>query len=151
MAARTATEKGTPADTSLKTNPKVPESNPSMRPWRDLPDELRDENRNQAVGIKDKLYQLGYELTPRARTGSAPPRFTTEQIELLAEREHERFEQSKRERGWTYGPVRDNDKLIHPCLVPWKKLPEDEKEKDRDAVRNIPELIALAGFSVVKS
>jgi hypothetical protein len=127
------------------------ESNPSMRPWRELPGDLKQENRNQAISIKQKLYRLGYELSPRARTCAVPLRFTPEQVEQLAEQEHERFVASKRERGWTYGPVRDNARLIHPCLVPWNELSEVEREKDRDAVRNIPELVALAGFAAIRS
>ena len=41
------------------------------------------------------------------------------------------------------------DKEHHPSLVPWEALSESEKEKDRDTVRNIPELLELAGFGVV--
>jgi len=32
--------------------------------------------------------------------------------------------------GWTYGTVKDAAYLIHPCLVPYDELPEDQKIKD---------------------
>jgi hypothetical protein len=35
-------------------------------------------------------------------------------------------------------------------LIKWEKLPEEEREKDRDAVRNIPEVLALVGLAVVR-
>lgn len=32
--------------------------------------------------------------------------------------------------GWKYGPVKDEAKKEHPCLVPWDKLPLEERMKD---------------------
>ena len=40
---------------------------------------------------------------------------------------------------------------LHKCLVPWEKLPEEEKEKDRDMMRGIPVILARAGYAIVKS
>ena len=37
---------------------------------------------------------------------------------------------------------RTRQRKLHNCLVPWKKLPEEEKEKDRDLVRGIPVILA---------
>ena len=33
--------------------------------------------------------------------------------------------------GWRYGPCRDDEKKLTPCLVPYGELPEVEKEYDR--------------------
>ena len=35
--------------------------------------------------------------------------------------------------GWTYGPQRDDARKEHPCLVPYKQLPDSEKVYDRNA------------------
>jgi hypothetical protein len=68
--------------------------------------------------------------------------------------------------GWTYGEVWNEEHRIHPCLLPWSEadranyaeyagaigpgiLPEEEKEKDRNAVRDIPIILSKAGFKVV--
>ena len=59
-------------------------------------------------------------------------------LEMLAEAEHERWMQSKLDEGWAYAPKTDRAKKLHKCLVPWEKLPDKEKEKDRDLVRGIP-------------
>ena len=68
--------------------------------------------------------------------------------------------------GWKYASSRNDDLKLHPCLLPWSEedranyaeytesigpgiLPEVEKDKDRNAVCDIPELLAKAGFKVV--
>ena len=32
--------------------------------------------------------------------------------------------------GWVYGPVKDADKKIHPCMVPYRELPVEQRAKD---------------------
>lgn len=32
--------------------------------------------------------------------------------------------------GWVHGATKDPDKKTHPCMVPYDKLPEDQKVKD---------------------
>ena len=51
--------------------------------------------------------------------------------------------------GWkpTNG-AKDPDRKLHPTLVPWDELPEAEKEKDRDAIRGLPAMLARAGFEL---
>ena len=55
----------------------------------------------------------------------------------------------RRADGWTLG-ARDDKARTHPSLVPWDELPESEKEKDRDVVRAIPDLLAAAGLTIVR-
>lgn len=33
--------------------------------------------------------------------------------------------------GWTYGEVKDVEKLTHPCMLPYDQLPEEQKTKDK--------------------
>ncbi|OBS69240.1 hypothetical protein A6R68_02219, partial [Neotoma lepida] len=47
--------------------------------------------------------------------------------EKLAENIHELWVMNKIELGWQYGPVRDDNKRQHPCLVEFCKLPEQER------------------------
>lgn len=44
---------------------------------------------------------------------------------------HEAWCEFKREHGWTYGEVKDENARTHPCLVPYKDLPPDQKLKDQ--------------------
>jgi hypothetical protein len=72
-------------------------------------------------------------------------------LEILAEAEHNRWMQSKFEDGWAYASESDRAKKLHKLLISWDKLPEEKKEKDRDLVRGIPEILARAGYAIVKS
>ncbi len=122
----------------------------ALVPYAELPEELKEANRLNVRDIPSKLATAGYILTP-ARSNELPFTFPGEALEKLAEAEHERWMQSRLDDGWTYTPQTDGFRKNHNCLVPWKELPEEEKDKDRDLVRGIPEILARAGYAVVKS
>lgn len=46
------------------------------------------------------------------------------------EMSHEGWCEERLSTGWVYGPVKDTEKKIHPCLVPYEQLPEIQKAKD---------------------
>ena len=50
--------------------------------------------------------------------------------------------------GWTYGPVRDDAKKQHPCLVPYADLPESEKDYDRATAISTLKLICKMGYEI---
>jgi hypothetical protein len=52
--------------------------------------------------------------------------------------------------GWNGAGKRDEITKEHPDLVDWEQLPEATREKDRDTVRQLPELLADAGFRIVR-
>lgn len=72
-------------------------------------------------------------------------------LERLAEAAHKVWMEGKLRDGWKYGPVTDKDKKIHNCLLPYDRLGESDKESDRDFVRGIPKILALAGYKIVKA
>jgi len=43
---------------------------------------------------------------------------------------HASWSEHKRAQGWVYGPVKDDLKKTHPCLVGYSLLPKDQKIKD---------------------
>lgn len=45
--------------------------------------------------------------------------------------QHEAWRQDKVEQGWVHGEVKDAEKKIHPCLVPFNELPEFQQKKDK--------------------
>jgi len=47
-----------------------------------------------------------------------------------AEDQHNEWCDFKRAEGWVYGPVKDTEKKIHPCLVPYAELPFEQRVKD---------------------
>jgi hypothetical protein len=50
--------------------------------------------------------------------------------------------------GYSYGEVRDEDRMLHPDLIPWEDLSDADKEKDRANIRQIPQLLALQGLKI---
>ena len=44
--------------------------------------------------------------------------------------------------GWEYGPEKNLRLRTNPYLVPWAELPEDIKDYNRNAVKEIPKLLA---------
>jgi hypothetical protein len=67
-----------------------------------------------------------------------------ELTERLAENAHEVWAQRRMAEGWRPGPRRDEAKKEHPSLVPYKDLPEEEKEYDRStALETLKVLLAL--------
>lgn len=125
-----------------------PQDPASLVPWDELSDDLKEANFAQVADIPVKLRMLGYELAPNAGLDPLDIRITPEQLEVLSRREHDRWADDRKRRGWTYAPVRDNAKKHHPCLIPWEDLPEVEKEKDRAVVRQLAEQVARAKFRV---
>jgi len=43
---------------------------------------------------------------------------------------HIEWLKEKEANGWTYGPVKNVGRRMHPCCVPYEKLPVEQKAKD---------------------
>ena len=63
--------------------------------------------------------------------------------------EHQGWMQQKLDAGWQLGSERDDVAKTHPSMIPYEDLSEEEKEKDRSAVRNYPEMVRQAGMAIV--
>jgi hypothetical protein len=116
--------------------------------WDELSEDLRENNRDQARAIVSKLASVGARVEPGPQT--TPFAFTAPELERLAQAEHRRWVAQRRASGWIYAAVRDNRRKRHPMIIKWDKLSEREREKDRDAVRNIPSVLNSAGLRVVR-
>ncbi|MBF5005320.1 NAD-binding protein [Diaphorobacter caeni] len=103
--------------------------------WADLGEDARDANRAQADHIAYKLMAVQGDVT----------RIDGEVLEFLAMTEHQRWAAHRYLNGWRYGAERDDERRTHPSLLPWFELSEAEREKDRDAVRRLPQLLGLSG------
>ncbi len=64
--------------------------------------------------------------------------------------EHGRWVVERLEDGWRLGATRDVTKKTSPYLVPWSLLSDELKERDRTAVRTIPELLAQEGIEIFR-
>ena len=70
--------------------------------------------------------------------------------ERLAENTHDVWAAGRIKAGWTYGEQRDDTLKLHPCLVPYDQLSEDEKEYDRSTALETLKVILKLGFTIIK-
>lgn len=121
-----------------------------LKPYTKLSEDEKESNRNNVRDIPNKLASVGYVMT-ETQCNETPIKFKNDEIEILAKKEHERWMQEKLSTGWQYAKKTDRVAKLHKSLIPWNKLPEDEKEKDRSLVKGIPKILSKAGYSIIKS
>lgn len=102
----------------------------------------------QADHIPEKLRQIKCDFISITDREIEMFNFKPEEIEILAELEHERFVEEKEKCGWKQGTTRCNDKKIWTNLLPWEELSEELKDLDRTIVKAIPQLLARAGLEI---
>ena len=51
--------------------------------------------------------------------------------------------------GGRWAETRDDPKKLHPDMLPYTKLPEGEKGKDRNTIRHYPDFAARVGYRIV--
>jgi uncharacterized membrane protein len=107
-------------------------SRPSLRPWEELPDNLKESNRAQARQVGEKLAAIGCLMVPTFDP-SLSFAFDEDEVQLLARLEHERWmaERIAQESLHGSGP----DGRGHPDLVPWEQL---SKHSGHPGQRGLP-------------
>ena len=116
--------------------------------WEQLPEALKDANRQQASRIYHLLKAAGYRILPMQNWDADKLTFSETEIEKMVCLEHNLWRQAKEADGWIYGEQRDENKHTHPDLVSWDDLPEGEREKTLAVVRQIPAMLARVGFQI---
>ena len=124
----------------------------ALEPWSRLPEALKASNRAQAAHIGAKLDAVGCGLVPLEDVdcGAFSFSFTRNEIELLAEMEHERWVVERRVAGG--GPIRNGTSRgrMTPYLVGWAELPEDIRDRDRETIVRLPAQVNDAGYQIVR-
>ena len=70
--------------------------------------------------------------------------------EAIAENAHEVWAENRMREGWTYGPVRDDEKKQTPDMVAYSDLPESEKLYDREMAIKTIKLVKKLGYDLIK-
>jgi RyR domain-containing protein len=76
------------------------------------------------------------------------PREVEELTEKLARNAHDTWAQQRMADGWRWGPQRDDQRKLHPSLVPYEQLPESEKVYDRATAMETVKAILALGFAI---
>src|ERR1035437_7716706 len=145
----------------------VTKENSSLVEFDLLHGDEKEQNRSQVRDIPAKLAHAGCYMVP-ARSGVPAFVFPDDVLEELASMEHTRWMRDHFQNGWHYSPETDKPRKLHQCLLPWspkdltpyagfaeqlgpEELPEEEKEKDRTAVRKIATILAHAGYTIAEA
>ena len=70
--------------------------------------------------------------------------------EAIAENAHEVWAANRYAEGWRYGLQRDDVQKLHPDMIPYSKLPEGEKEYDREMAMKTIKLLKKLGYDLIK-
>jgi hypothetical protein len=125
------------------------------KPYTQLAEIDRAGNRAAARRMPRVLAAVGLGL--RRNEDNASPALSPDKLkaqleqnlERLAEIEHDGWMKHRSRNGWRYAETRDDARKLHPDMVPYAQLPETEKNKDRDSIRAYPAYAALAGYQIV--
>ena len=71
-------------------------------------------------------------------------------VDYLAKNTHENWAAIRIQQGWRYGPERNDAKKEHPCLVPYERLPESEKDHDCYIAKEMIKTVLLLGYQIKK-
>ncbi len=132
-------------------------TNKLNRPWADLTESEREDNRAAARRIPEVIALAGLSVVKHHPTINNEISGAQDQIdrqiehhlERLAEAEHDLWMYQRIRNGWSYDPNRDDERKKHPLLIRYSDLPESEKNKDRVSVRNYRKLLQKAGYEIV--
>ena len=132
----------------LKNNPdhKV---HPYSVPWDRLPENIRNANRAVADHFPIKLCAVGCKMV--AKEFGKEAELDTAEIERLAYMEHQRWLADRRINGWKFAKTRDDQNKLHPNMKPYNELNEADKQKDRDSVLKMLDVVRSKGYRIVRS
>lgn len=116
--------------------------------WETLSEVFKESNRQQADHMRQKLISVG--CTFEQSNSAHGFRFSAQETTALAELEHQRWLAERLSTGWKYAERRNDDLLLHPSMVPFDQLSEEEKAKDANAVTVMPDILGETNFSIYR-
>lgn len=134
---------------------KALESDRSYCDWEDLSGELKESTRAQADDIPRKLRATGCFMLndggsePRGEPLVPVSKFGEEELLMLGEMEHERFNAERLQRQWRTGP-RNSKQRTTPFLVPWRDLEYEWQVVDMVMVEVVPKILEGAGWRIYR-
>ena len=116
-------------------------------PWAELPEGVRNANRDVCDHFQVKLRAIQRKLMPSEDCLEVP--LEPSELEIAAKMEHDRWWAERSMAGWQLGP-RDNQAKKHPNMVPYEELPEQIKQLDRDAVLQVIALMKESNWVLTR-
>ncbi|KAF4082236.1 hypothetical protein AMELA_G00149190 [Ameiurus melas] len=104
----------------------LPKDKLRIEPIKEYKNDLDNDVRN-LLGPTQSLSHTAFTPNPVDTVQIVLPPHLERIREKLAENSHELWAVTRIEQGWTYGPFRDDNKKLHPCLLDFQSLPEPER------------------------
>lgn len=130
----------------------------ARKSWISLEENMRWANRYQIDAYITYLRTLGYSVVLSLKDGQkeiTPEQFieelSEEKLTALMRMEKHRWNAERTIEGWKYGKVRDDVHRIHPLIIPFNKITAKDKFKDKQVIVNLPYLLNLAGYRIIKN
>lgn len=135
-----------------------------IRPWKEISGDNKNEAEKEAsktnqnmiksIPLIEKIIlekmKKNYNPNPINTSDIQLPEELSSLLEEMAKNVHEVWAKTRIEQGWHYGPERDDKKKLHPMLIPYEALPEEEKVYDRGTSIETLKLILKLGFNISK-
>ncbi|QDR81647.1 RyR domain-containing protein [Sporomusa termitida] len=116
-------------------------------PWADLREEHKASARSLAKHIPNALRKINYDVVS-VNEKPAPIEFSAKELRILAEYDHKRWSLEKKEAGWKHGRLYNEQKKLHPLLIPWDILTAEVQTKIMENIKHWPEILADASFTI---
>lgn len=118
-----------------------------VEPWDSLSEDYKNSYRDQAKHIPDALLLIHYDVIYVIEKPEIMA-FTENELFILAEYEYTRWFMQKKDTGWKYDDVKDNNKKTDPALIPWIFLPDEGKKQVYQIVNIWSEILADSNFKI---
>jgi hypothetical protein len=116
---------------------------------RDFEDKLKEIIKE--LKKTDDNYDDNQEILERSGKIVRVLRFSKDDVDDLAIFEHEDWMREREGTGWKFDEVDDSERKLSNSLVDWDELSEGVQELDKEAIRNIPNLLDKIGLKVIRS
>jgi hypothetical protein len=120
---------------------------PAHKPWEQLDPFFRESNLRLVTTTLASAVAVGRRWGPSTNsTHDGGHGVSPEQLEIMAQREHEDWSRQYRDAGWKYGSTRRDARRIHDRLLPWSSLDEKARQNSRGSVDSALTLLAALGY-----
>ena len=113
--------------------------------WETLSEEERNFYREHIRQIPDALILLQYDIVSVIEKPEVI-KLSKKEIRSLAEYTHEHWFAQRKEMGWKFGEIQDEQLKTDPSLLSWDALNEEWKKYISSMVENWPAILANAHF-----
>ncbi|KAF9886493.1 hypothetical protein FE257_011400 [Aspergillus nanangensis] len=125
------------------------ESQTSLNAWPWLDEEFKESARAHAADIPRKLRLISCFVSKTDDHRTPVDEFRPKELELLAEREHERWNAERLQKQWRLGE-RNEGQRTSPFLVPWRDLEKIWQDIDRVMVNSYLHILPH-GYAVYRA